>query len=69
VPLEYASLAPNGEAVANQLGWIPLLEKWLAVAQQPGANSLANEPRVPGDPTNRKLSEGIAFLLDLAMPV
>jgi hypothetical protein len=68
VPSGWTAATPAGEGVANQLGWVPLMERWLDVASRPGVNSLADEAFRAGDPTNRTLSEGIAFLLDLAMP-
>lgn len=68
VPSGWTALTAAGEDVANQLGWVPLLERWLDVARRPGVNSLADEAFREGDPTNKKLSEGIAFLFDLPMP-
>jgi len=69
VPAGWTSLTAAGEETANLVGWVPLVSKWLDVAGRPGVNSLANEAFREGDPTNRKLSEGIAFLFDLPMPV
>jgi hypothetical protein len=68
VPAGWTSLTAAGEETANLVGWVPLVSKWLDVARRPGVNSLANEAFREGDPTNRKLSEGIAFLFDLSMP-
>jgi hypothetical protein len=68
VPVGWTSLTASGEETANLVGWVPLVAKWLDVARRPGVNSLANESFRAGDPTNRKLSEGIAFLFDLPMP-
>jgi hypothetical protein len=68
VPGGWGALTPSGEDVANQLGWLPLLERWLDVARRPGVDSLSTTSFREGDPTNRKLSEGIAFLFDLPMP-
>lgn len=68
VPAAWTSLTAAGEETANRVGWVPLVEKWLDVARRPGMDSLANEAFREGDPTNRKLSEGIAFLFDLPMP-
>jgi hypothetical protein len=67
-PAGWTSLTAAGEETANLVGWVPLVSKWLDVARRPGVNSLANEAFREGDPTNRKLSEGIAFLFDLPMP-
>ena len=68
VPSGWTTLTPDGEQTANQLGWLPVFERWLDVARRPGVDSLADEAFREGDPTNRKLSEAIAFLLDLPMP-
>ena len=68
VPAGWTALTPEGEQTANQLGWLPLVERWLDVARRPGVNSLANEAFREGDPTNRQLSQAIAFLFDLPMP-
>jgi len=68
VPLGWTALTATGEDVANQLGWVPLLDKWLDIARRPGVNSLADEEFREGDPTNKSLSQGIAFLFDLPMP-
>ena len=67
-PSGFAALTPTGEGIANRLGWVPLLERWLDVASRPGIDSLAEKPFREGDPTNKRLSEGLAFLLDLPMP-
>ena len=45
------------------------MQRWLDIANRPGVNSLADESFREGDPTNKRLSEGIAFLFDLPMPV
>lgn len=68
VPGGWTALANTSEETANRLGWVPLFQKWLDVARRPSMDSFANEVFREGDPTNRKLSEGIAFLLDLPMP-
>jgi hypothetical protein len=67
-PSGFAALTPTGEGIANRLGWVPLLERWLDVASRPGIDSLAEKAFREGDPTNKRLSEGLAFLLDLPMP-
>jgi hypothetical protein len=61
-------LTAAGEGIANELGWVPLMQRWLDVARRPGVNGLADEPSARAIPPTRKLSEGIAFLLDLPMP-
>jgi hypothetical protein len=68
VPAGWTALTPAGEDIANQLGWLPLMAKWLDIAGRPGVNSLADQPFREGDPSNRKLSEGVAFLFDLPLP-
>jgi hypothetical protein len=68
VPAGWTALTPTGETVANQLGWVPALSKWLDVARRPGVNSTADDSFREGDPTNKQLSEAIAFLFDLPMP-
>ncbi len=68
VPAGWTSLTAAGEETANLVGWVPLLQKWVDVARRPNLSSLADEAFLEGDPTNRKLSEGVAFLFDLPMP-
>ena len=68
IPGEWTAPTPSGEPIANQLGWVPLLQRWLAVAQQPGTNSLSPDRPSPEEPSPLSLSEGVAFLLDLPMP-
>lgn len=57
-----------GEAVANQLGWVELLRRWVDVARRAGSDVLADAPLRPGDPSNVLLSRGLAYLLDLPDP-
>ncbi len=60
----------EGERTANQLGWVPLLRRWVALASQPAADPLdATVPAGPNTVANRAMSRGIAFLLDLPEPV
>ncbi|MEO8369606.1 MAG: hypothetical protein ABI806_10420 [Candidatus Solibacter sp.] len=68
VPAGWTALT-DGDAISNQLGWLPLLQKWLDVARRPGLSSVADVAFREGDPTNKKLSEGVAYLFDLPMPV
>jgi hypothetical protein len=67
-PQGWSAPTPSGERVANQLGWLPLLQRWLDVAKQPGVDSLATDSPSPDQPSPFALSEGLAFLLDLPMP-
>ncbi|MEM9520367.1 MAG: hypothetical protein AAGA37_13675 [Actinomycetota bacterium] len=75
-PAAYASPAPDGEALANQLGWIPTWRAWLKMASDLSADSAGTgsepyNPLVPaptGDlhqPSNADLTEAVRFLLDL----
>lgn len=67
---------PGGRDVAEAMGWLPLWRAWLGVAGDPAANAgdnaiHAGTPQVafpvgpPRKPTNRELTDGIRFLLDL----
>jgi len=67
-PSDWASPTPNGEQIANQLGWVPLLQRWLAIAQQPGMDSQLTTPSSPDQLSPLALSQGVAFLLDLPVP-
>jgi hypothetical protein len=58
----------DGETIANQLGWLTTMQKWLDVAARPEVNSLADVSLHEGDPTNKQLSRAVAFLFDLTMP-
>jgi hypothetical protein len=59
----------DGEKVANQIGWVPVLRRWLDVARRAGNDVTAADAVLrPGDPTNLELSRGLAFLLDLPDP-
>jgi hypothetical protein len=69
VPAGWTALTEGGEKFANQMGWLPLMQKWLDAAGRPGVNSLADTRLHEGDPTNKELSQGVAFLFDLPMPV
>jgi len=66
-----AARAPfdEGEAAARQLGWVPLLRKWLDVAARPNQNVLSDERFNPNDPPPHALSRGLAYLLDMTDPV
>jgi hypothetical protein len=57
-----------GEDVANRVGWVPLLRRWLDVARRADADVTATGSLRPGDPSNLDLSRGLAFLLDLPDP-
>jgi hypothetical protein len=68
LPAAWATPTPEGEQVVNGTGWLGAFQKWLEVAGRPGANGLSNERFRQGDPTNRELSEAVAFLFDLPLP-
>jgi hypothetical protein len=57
-----------GEDVANRIGWVPVLRRWLDVARRGGDDVTADSVLRPGDPSNLELSRGLAFLLDLPDP-
>jgi hypothetical protein len=58
----------DGEATANQMGWVNLFRAWSRVATDPLADAEATTPMFytpPPSPTNQKLSEAIKFLLNI----
>ncbi|HET7504967.1 MAG TPA: hypothetical protein VFK02_28280 [Kofleriaceae bacterium] len=57
-----------GEDIANRIGWVPVLRRWLDVARRAGNDVTAPTVLRPGDPSNLELSRGLAFLLDLPDP-
>jgi hypothetical protein len=59
---------PDGEATANSLGWVRLLRAWLDMARRPEQDATADVPFRPGEPNNRALSRGLAYLLDMPEP-
>ncbi|MCB9550349.1 MAG: hypothetical protein H6705_00245 [Myxococcales bacterium] len=61
-----ASPLPGGRAIADRLGWVPLLRRYVDMSQRRGVDSRAETALRPGDPTNRELSQGLAYLLGLA---
>ncbi len=65
-PPGWAALAPDGEAVANRYGWVPLLRRWLDMAGRGQADANATTAFRPGEASNRALSQGMAFVLDQA---
>lgn len=67
-PSGWVAPTPAGEGVTNRLGWAPLLRRWLEAVEQPGADALSQRTPRAGAPSNRELSEGIAYLFDLQMP-
>jgi hypothetical protein len=69
------AVAPEGERVANALGWVPLLRQWMdllgdltANPAAAGGDALANTARRPDVPPNLDLSRAVAFLFDLPNP-
>lgn len=67
--MDHAVAAGAGEPLANQLGWVPLLRKWLDVAQRPAHDTLGSSSFLPGDPSNYAVSRALAYLFDMADPV
>ncbi len=73
----YTSLAPDGEALATAMGWLPLWRAWFRMAADVTADSAAavampyTPPVATRDgqrfqPTNARLTEAVRFLFDLA---
>lgn len=60
---------PEAHPVASQLGWAPLLTRWLDMAHRPDISSHAPSAFRPGDPSNLALSQALADLLDLPAPI
>ncbi len=67
-PAGWASLAPDGDPTARQLGWIPLLRHWLDMAERPANDAAGAAPFRPGLPANAQLGRALAFLLDQTPP-
>jgi hypothetical protein len=65
---EWRLRVPNGEDTANSLGWVRLLRAWLDMARRPEQDATADVAFRPGEPTNRALSRGLAYLLDMPEP-
>jgi hypothetical protein len=72
----YASQAPAGEPLTNQMGWLPLWRAWLRMAGDltSDTNAATAMPYTPVvatrdgnsfQPTNAQLTAGVRFLLDL----
>jgi hypothetical protein len=59
---------PRGEAMSNQLGWLPLFRSWLDMARRPSTNTKARKPFRPDAPTNLDLSRAVAYLFDMNDP-
>jgi hypothetical protein len=71
-----ASPVPDGEALANAMGWIPLWRAWTRMAEDPLSDATGIPPErftppvqtAPGPalaPGNQQLSDALRFLLDL----
>jgi len=70
MPSDHRTPVESGEAVANRLGWVPLLKNWLEVAQRRDSDTHSSFAVLhEGGETNLALSQGLAYLLDLAEPV
>ena len=59
---------PGTNTTANQLGWVPLLGRWLDMAHRPGQDSHGAGRFRPQDPPNVDLSRALADLLGLPVP-
>ena len=60
----------EGARTADQLGWVPLLRRWLRMTSQPASDPLgAAVPAGANAVANVALTRGIAYLLDLPEPV
>ena len=68
VPSGWRSLAPDGDATARQLGWLPLLRGWLEMSELPGNDAADVAPFRPGMPGNAALGRALAFVLDQTPP-
>jgi hypothetical protein len=75
-PDDYQSVAPEGEAIANALGWVRAFRAWSGAASDPAADTSANrshrasplfrpEPAAPRKPVARELTDAMRFLFDL----
>ncbi len=69
MPAAHITPVSGGEAIANQMGWAPLFERWLDMAGRGGSDTGASTSLRAGQPSNLDLSRGLAYLLDLAEPV
>ena len=60
-----------GEPITRSQSWAGLLRQWSAMASDPAQSGVDATPRpgAPGSPTNRDLSQAMAFLLDMPDPV
>lgn len=58
----------EGEAVANQLGWVGVFARWLEAAQRPDLDTTSTLPLRQGEPSILALSKGLAYLLDMEAP-
>jgi hypothetical protein len=61
--------ALEGDEAMRKEGWVRLLRRWLELERQPDQDLLDQNARLfPDWPTNRQLSRGLAYLLDLPDP-
>ena len=68
VPSGYRARAGDGEALARELGWVPLLRRWLEMSSHPGNDAAANTAFRVGGPANARLGRALAHLLDQTPP-
>lgn len=75
-PEDYVSAAPEGEPMANALGWVPAFRAWTGAASDPAIDTSANrshrasplfrpDPAAPRKPVARELTDAMRFLFDL----
>ena len=79
-PNGYHPQADSGRVLAEAMGWLPLWRTWIDMATTPGQNagSTAAAPASrtavpmpagpPKRPTNKELTDAVAYLLDMAAP-
>jgi hypothetical protein len=69
LPAGWSLLAGEGEATSNSLGWVNLLRSWVDMARRPESDALADTSFRPGAPSNKALSQAMAYLFDMPDPV
>jgi hypothetical protein len=58
----------QGEALANELGWLNVFRGWVEMAGRPGNDITQDDVFRPGQPTNLALTRAMAFLVDARDP-
>lgn len=67
-PAGWVPPAPDGDAVARELGWVPLLRQWVEMSTRPGNDAGAVASFRTGARANVMLSRALAHLLDQSAP-